>query len=365
MSRSAVYVTRKFPPSIGGMETLAAAVWRVLKSANPDARLIANGRSNAALLYWVPVAVVKLGWSLLRGRVSFVLCGDALMFMVLRPLLALTRTPCGTLVMGLDLTYEHPWYQRLVRHSLPKAPLVLAISEATASEARARGGRPEQTVVLPLGVNGHPVTMEERSAAGSELRRWCGLDDQAVLLVTLGRVVRRKGAAWFVEHVMPQLPADVHYVVAGDGEDMPRLREVAAACPVADRVHLVGTVTPEQRELLLRGADLFVQPNIQVRGDMEGFGLVIAEAAVRGTPVVAAALEGITDAVQDDVTGVLLPSGDVAAWVEEITRLSQDAELRRSLGDRFGAAAAARYGEHVMGEALIELLRNRATPALR
>ena len=95
----------------------------------------------------------------------------------------------------------------------------------------------------------------------------------------------------------------------------------------------------------MRGADLFVQPNIRVADDMEGFGLVTVEAAMRGTPVVAAALEGIVDAVLDGLTGVLLPPEDADAWVARLRAMVTDRRWLEEAGARAAAAARERYSE--------------------
>jgi glycosyltransferase involved in cell wall biosynthesis len=115
-------------------------------------------------------------------------------------------------------------------------------------------------------------------------------------------------------------------------------------------------VDDEDRELLLKGADLFVQPNIPVSGDIEGFGLVTVEAAMRGLPVVASELEGIAEAVVDGVTGLLLPPADTEAWIAALTDLVADRARLAGLGGTYQHAARQRYSERAMGEELVELL---------
>lgn len=115
---------------------------------------------------------------------------------------------------------------------------------------------------------------------------------------------------------------------------------------------MLGKVSDGDRELLMAGADMMVQPNIAVPGDMEGFGLVTIEAAMRFTTVVASNLEGLADAVADGETGVLLPSGDVEAWATELSELLEDLGALRSIGIRFGQACRERYSVAAMGQRL-------------
>jgi glycosyltransferase involved in cell wall biosynthesis len=338
------------------METLAAGVWRTLAVARPDARLIAHGGSNRALPRWLVSALARTSWRVATRQAGFVLTGDALMYAVLAPVLHALRVPHATMVMGLDVTYDNRAYRAVVHRLLRRAPSVIAISEATAAAARGFGVPADRVHVVRLGVSAPSVSRAERSASRQELITRLRLDDDVVLLVTLGRLVRRKGVRWFVQNVLPQLPANVHYVVAGDGPEATPLRAAVGAAGMTERVHLLGSVDDETRELVMRGADLFVQPNIRVAGDMEGFGLVTIEAALRGTPVVASALEGIHDAVIDGETGFLLPPEDADAWARRLRALTTDREQLMVIGQRFRESAAELFGEESMGQALVGLL---------
>jgi glycosyltransferase involved in cell wall biosynthesis len=197
-----------------------------------------------------------------------------------------------------------------------------------------------------------PAGLAGRPEARAAIRRGLSLADDQVVLLTLGRLVRRKGVRWFTEFVLPQLGEHVHYVVAGEGPEEELIRAAAGAAGVSTRLHLLGRVADGEREELLTGADVFLQPNIPVPGDIEGFGLVTVEAAMRGTPVVAAKLEGIQDAVVNSRTGILLPPADAAAWVSELNGLLAVPLELRALGDRFRADAEELYSEEGMGRTL-------------
>ena len=351
-----LFVTRKFPPSIGGMETLALGVWRSLYRTCPAARRIALGRSNVHLLWWMPWMVARVGGLLARRRVDRVLCGDALTYAVVGPLVRWFRVPCVVIVNGLDVTYPNPAYRAFVLPRIRSAPQVLAISAATSDAVEAVGVAGGRIGILPLGLEAPNVSAADRDTARQQAWRRLSLAPDSVLLLTLGRLVRRKGAAWFVSEVLWRLPPTVHYALAGDGVDEVRIVSAAEDAGVRSRVHLLGRVDDGVREELLRGADLFIQPNIAVPGDMEGFGLVTIEAALRGTPVVAADLEGLKDAVVHEHTGLLLPSGDADVWVSTITDLTAHPAELAGLGRRFAAEAAGRYGEAAMGAVLTKAL---------
>lgn len=355
-SRPPLFVTRKFPPSVGGMETLSIGVWRSMSALRPDARLIAHGGRNAALVWWLPFAVMRVLGQVLRRQVGQVITGDALTHAFVWPFARALGIPCSTMVMGLDVTYRHPFYRALALPPLRRAGLVISISRATADAAVAAGVDRDRTAVLRLGVPVPEWSPRDRREARRRLWRRLGLPDRAVVLVLLGRLVPRKGAAWFVERVLPGLPDNVHLVVAGDGPDRARLGEAIRRAGLEHRVHLLGRVDDDLREDLLTGCDVFVQPNVAVPGDMEGFGLVVVEAAVRGATVVAADLEGLRDAVVDGVTGNLLASGNAEAWARHLGELVRDgADLESDAAVRRDRAVEL-YGERAMARELGRLL---------
>ena len=349
------FVTRKFPPSVGGMQTLAADVWQTLVSGtDTDARLVAHGGPNRALPAFLVRAAVTTARAARRGEVGVVLTGDVLMYLVLRPLSRVFRFRLATMAMGKDVVWRWRPYQWLVRRGLPRAELVLAISAATAAAVVAAGVPADRVEVVRLGIE-VPEPTSEQDAVRRELQERLGVEPGTVVIATLGRLVRRKGAAWFVREVLPRLPARCVYVVAGEGDERTALLEARAALEDPQRVRLLGSVDDADRELLMRGCDIFAQPNIRVDGDMEGFGLVAVEAAVRGALVVASDLEGLRDAVVDGLTGVLVPTRDADAWVRTLTGLVDGGELA-SLAADYARACRARYDREDMGARLRDLL---------
>jgi len=361
MSLPPMFVTRKFPPSVGGMETLASGVWEVLRESDDNAILVSHRGSNSTLLLWLPVAAWKVAWSLLRRQVGFVLVGDAATYAFLHPILRLLGADYGTMVMGLDLTYGNRVYRYVVYRALQRAPLVLAISEATARTTEEIGVPKERIRVVRPGIPVPRVNADTRSRARATLISALGILNDSVLVLSLGRLVRRKGFRWFVEHVLPATASEVHYLVAGGGPEAGAIIEAARAAGVSDRVHLLGQVGDHLRDQLFFGCDLMVQPNIRVPNDVEGFGLVIIESTLRGTPVVAASLQGIKDAVVDRVTGLLVPTESSSDWCELIVKLTSDPSELEVLGATFRENAIDLYGQERMARELLSVIDNSQT----
>ena len=206
------------------------------------------------------------------------------------------------MIHGADVTYPNRLYRMIVHPALRRAPLVIANSQATA-RAIAIGVRRERVSVrAPRGRGSADESAEQtggsgQPAAAARHRRRSGHPgDPGTAGSAQGRrLVRGQRAA------PPARQRDV-----SGRRRWPYGRRAPGAVADAgleDRIHVLGAVDDADRERLLRGADIFVQPNIRVPGDMEGFGLVLLEAAMRGTPTVASGTEGILDAVVDGQTG--------------------------------------------------------------
>lgn len=356
---SPLFLTRKFPPAVGGMEVLAENIWTSMSRRFPGARLIANRRDNRRLPLWWLASLPRAAFLLASRRSRFVLTGDALAYALFRPLLVAARVPHATMVMGLDVTYQHPIYRAIVHRALRGAPHVLAISEATARAAIDVGVAPDRVSVIRIGPRVPSLTENDRTTARQSLAAELGIDADGVIAVTVGRLVRRKGVLWFVRNVLPHLPESVTYLIAGSGPMAPAVEDAIGELGLAGRAKMLGQVDDSARERLLRGADLFVQPNVRVPGDMEGFGLVVLESAMRGTLTVASGIEGILDAVVHGRTGILLPAEEADAWIERISHLVSDVPGLRRMGWQYGVVARETFGGDLMADELERLLRRR------
>jgi phosphatidylinositol alpha-1,6-mannosyltransferase len=335
---STLYLTRKYPPSVGGMEAYAASVAAALRDLG-STEVISLGRRQQHLAWWLPTAAAKLT-TRRRRAATRVVCGDPVVLLALWPMLARSPASTSVIVHGLDLTWTPGPYQSLLRRSLPKVDHVIAISRYTAELAVSHGAKADAVAVVRPAVPPPPPT--DRAAARRQLAAAAGVDAAAPILATLGRLVPRKGVRWFVEQVLPSVPA-ASYLVAGQGPDGDAIRAAAGSAGVAGRVRLLGAVDETLKEAVLAGPDLFVMPNISVPGDVEGFGIVAAEAAVRGTPVLGAATEGIPDALDDGAAGWLAPPGDAPRWADRISELLADRVELSADGARFALHAGRNF----------------------
>ena len=150
-------------------------------------------------------------------------------------------------------------------------------------------------------------------------------------ILFIGRLVRRKGASWFAKNVLPALPDDVKFYVAGKSWGCPGV-EMLKNNP---RVNLLGYVPDNELPALISESEMIVMPNISSpdKTDAEGFGLVALEGPAHGVPCVASSIEGLQDAVRPSETGFLVSAEDTDAWITQVNQILEwNKEERESFG---------------------------------
>jgi glycosyltransferase involved in cell wall biosynthesis len=228
-----------------------------------------------------------------------------------------TRRPLVAQLWGSDVALAER-ARPLARLLLRRARVVVAASGSLAEQARGLGAREVAVVPTWIGVpapNGEPD------------------DPPHVLFV--GRLSEEKGV-----HELVEATAGLPRVVVGDGP----LR------------HLVpdarGFVPPSEVGPFYDRAAVVCVPSRR-----EGYGIVAREAMAHGRPVVATAVGGLVDAVDDGVTGLLVRPGDAVALREALTGLLSDPDRRSAMGAAGREAIAARHGRDAVGEVLVDVLR--------
>ncbi|HEY5152980.1 MAG TPA: glycosyltransferase family 4 protein [Candidatus Saccharimonadales bacterium] len=327
-----LFITRKYPPSTGGMEQFAYDLHEAL-AAKIDVKLVkwsGTGRLKAILVA-LPTLGMKSTVALAGGGLDIIHAQDGVVAPLGYVLSRLFRKPFTVVIHGLDLTYGNPIFRSVVPWCVRRADTVFCISQSAAEEARKHGVADNRIQVVPLAVTDKLYGKSSRKALLEQLH----LPSETKLLLTVGRLVKRKGVAWFIDAVLPDLVEQypqLIYLVVGEG---PETRSIEAAIELHKldkNVRLPGRVTGSLYEAAYNGADIFVMPNITVPGDIEGFGLVLLEASVCALPVVAADTEGIKDAVTDGRNGVLVPVRDAATFAAQIKRFLDDPDYATQFG---------------------------------
>jgi glycosyltransferase involved in cell wall biosynthesis len=155
-----------------------------------------------------------------------------------------------------------------------------------------------------------------------------------------GRLVREKGVDILLHalaRARERVP-EVELVVAGDGPERPALERLASDLGIGRAVRFLGHVGRREVEQRLERAWAHVVPG---RWE-EPFGMVMAEAMMRGTAVIASAAGGPAEVVREGHTGLLVPTADVEALAAALVQLAADRELAEQMGARAHAFARAR-----------------------
>jgi glycosyltransferase involved in cell wall biosynthesis len=223
-----------------------------------------------------------------------------------------TGKPVVLQVWGTDVELARR-LPRLARPLVRRARVVVAASQALADAARSLGAREVQ--VIPNGV---------------EIPASPGTPEEPPHVLYAGRLSEEKGVLELLEAT-----AGLARVVVGDGPLRSRVPDAA------------GFVPPDELGPYYERAAVVCVPSRR-----EGYGVVAREAMAWGRPVVATAAGGLRDAVEDGVTGLVVPPRDPAALRAALERLLGDPSLRAELG----ANARRRAEEDYSWEAAIDSL---------
>jgi glycosyltransferase involved in cell wall biosynthesis len=157
------------------------------------------------------------------------------------------------------------------------------------------------------------------------IRRAQGIPEEAIVFLFLGRLNRDKGVLDLAAAFAALDDAAAWLLIVGPDEAGLRNAIESRLGATLGRTRFVGyTDRPED---FMTAADVFCLPSYR-----EGFGMVIVEAAAAGIPAVASRIYGITDAVDEDVTGLLHPPGDIAQIAGAMVTLASNPALRSALG---------------------------------
>ncbi len=372
-----LFVTNDFPPRVGGAQTY---YWNMIQTLDPgEVVIVAPAHRDAAAFdathpYTVirtarsavtpTSAVERLCERLIREHdLELLQLGHPLPAGLLGPWLRRTaRVPYVVFLGGAEITVPGavPGVARLLRLVLAESSLLFTVSRYTADQAvRLSGGVARAEVLRPA------LEIERYAQAGAAdavaARAALGLDD-APLVVCVGRLVPRKGQDMLIAALAGLDGAfpDARLALVGGGRLADSLRRRAAAAGLSERVLLPGEVPADELRLWLQAADVFAGPSrTRHRGlEVEGFGIVYAEAALVGLPVIAGRSGGAAEAVVEGETGYVVDAHTPAELTAVLGRmLAMSSEERRRMGARGRRLALSRHAPEVAAARYHDLLR--------
>lgn len=197
------------------------------------------------------------------------------------------------------------------------------LSESSKADTVRLGIRPERITVIPPGTDFDrfrpPTSAPDRSTTA------------VPVVLHVGRLKKYKATDHLLQASRLLLDKGVKHrvVIVGTGDDLPRLRKIAAGLGLDATVEFTGFVSEEEKIAWYRRAAVLSENSVK-----EGWGLIVMEANGCGLPVVVADSPGLRDSSRDGVNGLVYPYGDIPALAERLERLLTDEALRQKLGEQ-------------------------------
>ncbi|TCD03791.1 glycosyltransferase family 4 protein [Pedobacter psychroterrae] len=381
-----LFVSHKYPPATGGMERQSFELISQMALLTKVHHIIYEGQESRFRFF------SQLGKRIRRivednPGISIIHFNDGLMGAFSMFHRRHKNLKIAVTLHGLDVVFPGIIYQKFIFPKFNDFDLIFAVSSATASACKARGIAAEKIVVVNNGVDAGIRANISRTQVDALLSQRYQADIAGKsVLVAIGRPVKRKGFSWFIKNILPLLHKDVILLLIGPVQDkesglsrllkfLPAfisrrielflgapgdetdLRKLLKKTNEKSRVIRMGKLPQDDIDAILGIADAFIMPNIEVQGDMEGFGLVCLEACMRGTKVFASASGGITDAIIHGSNGILLPPGHIASWVNALNQTVGTPDSQLSTQEII-SFTSNRFGWQKMAEAYFLHFKN-------
>jgi phosphatidylinositol alpha-1,6-mannosyltransferase len=262
------------------------------------------------------------------------------------------KLPYVVYVNGGDLLRERQKARKglkraMARRILGGASGIVALSTwnaELAGEVLEEVGVRSQPPIAAIDLGTDPERFHPSRGSGKMREQW-GVGD-APLLLTVARLVPHKGHDMVIralKRLRAEFP-DLEYVVVGQGHDEERLRRIAREEGVDDAVIFAGELTDDELPDAYATATLYVGLSRVDRDiNAEGFGIAFVEAGASGVAVVAGNSGGVSSAVRDHETGLLVDPSDVEAATAAIASLLRDPTTRKEMGAAGRRAVETHY----------------------
>ncbi len=373
-------VTNDYPPKIGGIQNYLWELYRrlpaeevvVLTRPYPGWREWDSQQEHTVLRTrqrvllpepWLARQITRL---VAQESIDLIMYDPAVPVGALGPRLGI---PYGVILHGAEVTVPGrlPVARSLLGEVLRKAELVVTAGEYSTGEAERAANRALPISVIPPGVDCdrfHPL----HDAAKAAARAAFDLDDDHLVVLTLSRLVPRKGIDKLIDAVA-QLAGTypkLVLLVVGSGRDRRRLERRAQA--LGAPVRFLGRVSDADTPRLYGLADVFAMLcRVRWGGlEQEGFGIVFLEAAAAGVVQLGGRSGGAAEAVGHGVTGLVVENpSNATAIAAELETLLDDAELRAAMGTAARSRAKADFTYDMLADRFQEALQRTHKSRLR
>lgn len=210
----------------------------------------------------------------------------------------------------------HKWliFRLCIKYVLKHSDYVIAQSSNTRENAQKYYCSQTQIQIIPL-----PYQKVEFDAV---TRQNIGLNVSDTYLISIGRLVRRKGYDYLLHALAEINKPDLKLIILGEGPEKENLEKLIKENGLENRVIMPGFVSENKKFQYLNCSDIYVLSSVH-----EGFGIVLQEAMQVGLPIVSTNYGGQVDIVKENENGILVKNRSAAALAQGISRLISNREL--------------------------------------
>ncbi|MEK6223342.1 MAG: glycosyltransferase family 4 protein, partial [Thermodesulfobacteriales bacterium] len=234
--------------------------------------------------------------------------------------------------------YGEKFFKRILKYPMKRlynhARMIIAVSNNTKELVQSVGVPEDKIEVVYNGVEGYMLTQEPDSLAINKLRKEYTLGDEDKVLLTVARVLPRKGQDTVIKAlplVLKEFP-QLKYLIVGEGRYKEKFAELARVIGVSENVIFTGGVAHGETINFFDLSDIFIMPNRYWNNKIEGLPNALIEASARGKPLIAGDHGGSKEAVNNGTTGLLVNPESVEDVAQAIISILKDEKLAQEMG---------------------------------
>jgi glycosyltransferase involved in cell wall biosynthesis len=260
----------------------------------------------------------------------------------------LSQTPHVLTIIGGDIydptkkSSPHKSFllRLIIKNIARNAQQVISISSDIKEKAQNYYQMKEITII-PYGLKTPNIELKSKTNSASPTCK----------LITIGRMVKRKGFSYLLKALALNKNRNVQLHLIGEGPLKKQLIKLANKLKIQNKVTFEGTVSEKKKHILLKESDIYVLPSLH-----EGLGLVIQEAMAFALAVIATNNGGQTDLVSDGENGLLVPPADVQSLTNALNKLIENPDLRNKMA-RNNKRQADKYEVEKLAERYLDIFR--------
>ena len=354
-NKNVFIVTQSFPPSIGGIQTVMAGLAERFSELQCSVFVISSKkahRSHRYKTFYIPLPkflrpyVKKFILKKIAHKQDLIICDSW------KSVSAIPKKHDNILIFAHGQEYVGKNKKAaLIQKSLNRAKMLIASSEFTKSLILKNFEYPSDkiAVIAPTYQLPRAVYSHKKKPSGK------------VNILSICRLEMRKGLIQSVAALaeINNLEGGWQWTIVGDGPLSKDLTQLVEETELSGKVKVLGLISEDEKQTLLKEADLFLMPSYIDSNSLEGFGISYAEAAMYGVPSIAGSNSGAAEAVINDKTGWCVDALNEKKLIKTIFNALKNHNLRNSMGKEAQKYFTKKHsGEIVFGQLLKLIKRN-------